>query len=123
MAAHFKCAGHFEAHLSVCVVDRLWKEDMIRRKNQKKRMDQNPTHFVAQGNESMIGRSLTIFLSHAQSQPPSGISTIIQSRNVCHLGLIITLLLCIKLYVSILLVHVCSVFVLMKACIGRNVDD
>ena len=37
VAAYFRSAGHSEADLSVCVIDRLGKEDVIRRKNQGSR--------------------------------------------------------------------------------------
>ena len=33
VAAHFRSDGHSESDLSVCVIDRLWTEDTIRRKN------------------------------------------------------------------------------------------
>ena len=33
VGAHFRSAGHSEADVSVCVIDRLWKEDIICRKN------------------------------------------------------------------------------------------
>ena len=33
VAAHFKSDGHSESDLTVCVIDRLWTEDTIRRKN------------------------------------------------------------------------------------------
>ena len=37
VAVHFGSTGHFEADLSVCVIDRLWTDDMIRRKNRESR--------------------------------------------------------------------------------------
>ena len=37
VAAHFRSDGHFEADLLVCVIDRLWKEDVIHRKNPESR--------------------------------------------------------------------------------------
>ena len=37
VAAHFRSAGHSEADLSVCVIDRLWTDDVIRRKNRESR--------------------------------------------------------------------------------------
>ena len=37
VAAHFRSANHSEADLSVCVIDRPWKEDVIRRKNLESR--------------------------------------------------------------------------------------
>ena len=37
VAAHFRSAGHSEADLSVCVIDRLWTEDMILRNNRERR--------------------------------------------------------------------------------------
>ena len=84
-------------------------------------MDQDPGHSVDKGNESTIGRCLTILLSHAQSRQPSGISTIILSRDARHLDLIITLLLGID--VNCMGVFYMYVFILMKACRGRNIDD
>ena len=49
-------------------------------------MDQDPGHYVAQGNEFTIGRSLTILLSHTQSQQLSGILMIICSWDARHLN-------------------------------------
>ena len=37
VAAHFRSDGHSESDLSVCVIDRLWTEDTIRRKNRESR--------------------------------------------------------------------------------------
>ena len=75
-----------KADLSVCVVDKLWKEDMIRWKIEEAD-GSGPRSFVAQGNESTIGRFLIILLSPSQSQTPSGILTIIRSLGVHHLQL------------------------------------
>ena len=37
VATHFRSDGHSESDLSVCVIDRLWMEDTIRRTNQESR--------------------------------------------------------------------------------------
>ena len=37
VAAHFTSTGHSESDLSVCVIDRLWTDDVIRRKNRESR--------------------------------------------------------------------------------------
>ena len=37
VAAHFRSAGHSEADQWVCVINRLWKEDVILRKNRESR--------------------------------------------------------------------------------------
>ena len=70
-------------------------------------MDQDPGHFVAQGNEFTIGRSQAILLSHAQSRQPSRISMTIRSLDARNLNLIMTLRLCIEQIVCVYLyVHV-----------------
>ena len=37
VAAHFRSDGHSESDLLLCVIDRLWTEDTIRRKNEESR--------------------------------------------------------------------------------------
>ena len=36
VATHFRSASHSEADLSVCVIDRLWMENVIQKRNRKK---------------------------------------------------------------------------------------
>ena len=68
-------------------------------------MGQDPGNSVAQGNESTIGSSLTILLSHAQSQQPSGLE-IICSQHACNLDLTMTLLLCQMNYMLVFYMYV-----------------
>ena len=84
-------------------------------------MDQDPGHPVAQGNESTVGHSFTILLSHAQSRNHQASRRSSVHRIFCHLDLIMTLLLGTK--INCMGVFYMHVFVLMKACRGQNVDD
>ena len=79
--------------------------------------------FILLCNEFMIGCSLTILLSHAQSRQASGISTIIRSRDSHYLDLIMTLVLGIKMNCMRVFCMYMFVFILMNACRARKVDS